>query len=111
MRLCSLNGSLKLYVVLTVNVPIVVLAVNVAKETMVIDVLLRGFEAYLCTKSNPVLLLQIRENISLLCRARDNIMKIMNSLSETPEVMSQMPPLPVKLNEELANSILPRWQS
>ncbi|KAL9252922.1 hypothetical protein AKJ16_DCAP09877 [Drosera capensis] len=54
---------------------------------------------------------QIQENISLLCRARDNIMKIMNSLSETPEVMSQMPPLPVKVNEELANSILPRWQS
>jgi len=29
-------------------------------------------------------------------------------LNDMPEVMKQMPPLPVKLNEELANSILPR---
>lgn len=30
------------------------------------------------------------------------------SLNDSPEVMKQMPPLPVKVNEELANSILPR---
>lgn len=30
------------------------------------------------------------------------------SVNDTPEVMKQMPPLPVKVNEELANSILPR---
>ncbi|RZR78513.1 hypothetical protein BHM03_00003908 [Ensete ventricosum] len=30
------------------------------------------------------------------------------SLNDMPEIMKQMPPLPVKLNEELANSILPR---
>lgn len=30
------------------------------------------------------------------------------SLSDMPEVMKQMPPLPVTINEELANSILPR---
>jgi len=29
-------------------------------------------------------------------------------LNDSPEVMKQMPPLPVKVNEELANSILPR---
>ncbi|GAB2294170.1 hypothetical protein Dimus_028390 [Dionaea muscipula] len=51
---------------------------------------------------------QIQENISLLCQAWENITKIMNSLSESPEIMKQMPPLPEKLNEELANSILPR---
>ncbi|KAK9997331.1 hypothetical protein SO802_022017 [Lithocarpus litseifolius] len=51
--------------------------------------------------------LQIPENINLLCQTRDNIHKIMNDLNDTPEVMKQMPPLPVKLNEELANSILP----
>lgn len=53
--------------------------------------------------------LQIQENINLFCQTRDNIHKIMNelSLNDTPEVMKQMPPLPVKLNEELANSILP----
>ncbi|KAG2725930.1 hypothetical protein I3843_01G086900 [Carya illinoinensis] len=53
--------------------------------------------------------MQLRENTSLFCQTRDNIHKIMNdlSLNDTPEVMKQMPPLPVKLNEELANSILP----
>ncbi|MCI13267.1 hypothetical protein A2U01_0034384 [Trifolium medium] len=28
-------------------------------------------------------------------------------MNDSPEVMKQMPPLPVKMNEELANSILP----
>ncbi|CAN0858012.1 hypothetical protein LINGRAHAP2_LOCUS7037 [Linum grandiflorum] len=52
--------------------------------------------------------MQIQENINLLFRTRDNILKIMNNLNDVPEVMKQMPPLPVKLNEELANAILPR---
>ncbi|KAF5464710.1 hypothetical protein F2P56_014765 [Juglans regia] len=52
----------------------------------------------------------MQDNISLFCQIRDNIHKIMNdlSLNGTPEVMKQMPPLPVKLNEELANSMLNR---
>ncbi|XP_041009854.1 uncharacterized protein LOC121253967 [Juglans microcarpa x Juglans regia] len=54
--------------------------------------------------------MQLQDNISLFCQTRDNIHKIMNdlSLNGTPEVMKQMPPLPVKLNEELANSMLNR---
>ncbi|GJS17992.1 hypothetical protein Tco_0412464, partial [Tanacetum coccineum] len=28
-------------------------------------------------------------------------------LNDMPEIMKQMPPLPVKLNEELTNSMLP----
>ncbi|KAG9149365.1 hypothetical protein Leryth_003337 [Lithospermum erythrorhizon] len=52
---------------------------------------------------------KIHENINLFCQARNNILTILNdSLNDLPEVMKQMPPLPVKLNEELANSILPR---
>ncbi|GLT45845.1 hypothetical protein SLA2020_419070 [Shorea laevis] len=53
---------------------------------------------------------KIPDNINLFCQTRDNIHKIMNdlSLNDTPEVMKQMPPLPVKMNEELANSILGR---
>lgn len=51
---------------------------------------------------------QIQDNINLFCQARENIIKIMNSLKDTPEIMKQMPPLPVKLNEELANSVIPR---
>ncbi|KAJ0111147.1 hypothetical protein Patl1_03195 [Pistacia atlantica] len=52
--------------------------------------------------------LQIRDNIDLLCKARDNILSILNDLNDLPEIMKQMPPLPVKVNDELANSILPR---
>ncbi|XP_011089573.1 uncharacterized protein LOC105170494 isoform X1 [Sesamum indicum] len=51
---------------------------------------------------------QIHDNINLFCQARTNILSILNDLNDTPEIMKQMPPLPVKLNEELANSILPR---
>ncbi|KAA8543600.1 hypothetical protein F0562_021654 [Nyssa sinensis] len=51
---------------------------------------------------------KIHENINLFCQARSNILAILNDLNNMPEIMEQMPPLPVKLNEELANSILPR---
>ncbi|OAY51980.1 uncharacterized protein LOC110614007 isoform X1 [Manihot esculenta] len=51
--------------------------------------------------------MQLQENIGLLCQTRDNILKIMNQLNDMPDIMKQMPPLPVKLNEELANTILP----
>ncbi|KAK9281038.1 hypothetical protein L1049_003930 [Liquidambar formosana] len=51
--------------------------------------------------------LQIHENINLFCQTRDNILKILNNLNDTPEIMKQMPPLPVKINEDLANSMLP----
>ncbi|KAL6563543.1 hypothetical protein OROGR_002502 [Orobanche gracilis] len=50
----------------------------------------------------------IHENINLFCQARSNIHSILNDSSDMPEIMKQMPPLPVKLNDELANSILPR---
>ncbi|KAF2300303.1 hypothetical protein GH714_011553 [Hevea brasiliensis] len=52
--------------------------------------------------------MQLQENISLLCQTRDNILKIMSELNDMPDVMKQMPPLPVKLNEELGRTILPR---
>ncbi|XVE81012.1 hypothetical protein DITRI_Ditri15bG0028400 [Diplodiscus trichospermus] len=50
---------------------------------------------------------QIQENIGLLCQTRDNILKIMNDLNNMPDIMKQMPPLPVKMNDELADAILP----
>ncbi|CAK9137480.1 unnamed protein product [Ilex paraguariensis] len=54
---------------------------------------------------------KVHENINLFCQVRNNILAIMNDLNDLPEIMKQMPPLPVKLNEELANSILPRSSS
>ncbi|XVF29440.1 hypothetical protein REPUB_Repub15cG0121200 [Reevesia pubescens] len=50
---------------------------------------------------------QIQENIGLLCQTRDNIIKIMNDLNDMPDIMKQMPQLPVTMNDELANTILP----
>ncbi|XP_073145160.1 uncharacterized protein [Henckelia pumila] len=50
---------------------------------------------------------KIHENINLFCQARKNIMSILEDRSDMPEVMKQMPPLPVKLNDDLAKSILP----
>ncbi|XP_057483302.1 uncharacterized protein LOC130770032 [Actinidia eriantha] len=51
---------------------------------------------------------KMQENINLFCQVRNSIITILNDLNDMPEIMKQMPPLPVKLNEELANSILPR---
>lgn len=49
----------------------------------------------------------IQDNINLLCQARDNLRKIMNSVSDTPEIMKQMPPLSAVVNDDIANIILP----
>ncbi|KAG8371625.1 hypothetical protein BUALT_Bualt13G0107700 [Buddleja alternifolia] len=51
---------------------------------------------------------KIHENINLFYQARMNILSILNDFNDMPEIMKQMPPLPVKLNEDLANTILPR---
>ncbi|XP_077247048.1 uncharacterized protein LOC143886806 [Tasmannia lanceolata] len=49
---------------------------------------------------------KIHENIDLFCRSRNNIMAILNEMRDMPGIMSHMPPLPVPVNEELANLIL-----
>ncbi|KAL3507060.1 hypothetical protein ACH5RR_032442 [Cinchona calisaya] len=51
---------------------------------------------------------QIYNNVSLFRQARDNISQILKRINEPPYIMKQMPALPVKVNEELANSILPQ---
>lgn len=48
----------------------------------------------------------MHENTELLGRFRDNILQILNKMGNMPGVMSQMPPLPVQLNEELTNAYL-----
>ncbi|KAM7461066.1 hypothetical protein LguiA_029187 [Lonicera macranthoides] len=50
---------------------------------------------------------QIHANIPLLCEARDNLIKVMNNMGEMPVTAKAMPPLDVKLDEELANHVLP----
>ncbi|KAH9554721.1 hypothetical protein CY35_08G077500 [Sphagnum magellanicum] len=54
---------------------------------------------------------KLQENTKLLVQFRDNIFAILNGMTNMPGIMSQMPPLPVKLNSELADRILPMPQS
>ncbi|XP_057990837.1 uncharacterized protein LOC110666879 isoform X5 [Hevea brasiliensis] len=49
---------------------------------------------------------KLQDNIDLFCHTRNNITAILNDMREMPGIMSQMPPLPVSINEDLANSIL-----
>ncbi|XP_039041010.1 uncharacterized protein LOC120179500 [Hibiscus syriacus] len=67
-------------------------------------------------KQNAQTLSQISSNLSayklpdyidLFCQARNNITAMLNNMRDTPGLMSHMPPLPVSVNEDLANSILP----
>jgi hypothetical protein len=51
---------------------------------------------------------KLQENTELLVQFRDNIFAILNGMTIMPGIMSQMPPLPVNLNSELADRILPR---
>ncbi|CAA6660296.1 unnamed protein product [Spirodela intermedia] len=54
---------------------------------------------------------QIQENVNLFCQIWDNILTLLNETNEIPGEMKQMPPLPVKVNDELANSVLPHRTS
>ncbi|KDO57802.1 hypothetical protein CISIN_1g040522mg [Citrus sinensis] len=50
---------------------------------------------------------KLQDNIELFCRTRSNVSAILNDMRCTPGIMSQMPPLPESINEDLASSILP----
>ncbi|XP_019454249.1 PREDICTED: uncharacterized protein LOC109355511 [Lupinus angustifolius] len=49
---------------------------------------------------------KLQDNIDLFCHTRHNICTILNDMREMPGIMSQMPPLPVTIDEDLA-TILP----
>ncbi|WJX10533.1 hypothetical protein P8452_01242 [Trifolium repens] len=50
---------------------------------------------------------KLQDNIDLLCQTRHNISTILDDMREMPGIMSQMLPLPVSIDEDLACSILP----
>ncbi|XWS64072.1 hypothetical protein CRYUN_Cryun06bG0155800 [Craigia yunnanensis] len=50
---------------------------------------------------------KLQDNIDLFCHARNNIIAILNDMRDMPGLMSHMPPLPVSVNEDLVNCILP----
>lgn len=51
---------------------------------------------------------KLQENTDLLARFRDNIYAILSSIRDVPGIISQMPPLPVDLNNDLADTLLPK---
>lgn len=61
--------------------------------------------ANLSSKCCNAMLLQ--DNIDLFCHTRNNITTILNSMSSMPGIMSRMPALPLLINDELADIILP----
>ncbi|KAE8076483.1 hypothetical protein FH972_015130 [Carpinus fangiana] len=50
---------------------------------------------------------KFQDNINLFCKTRNNISAILNDMRDMPGIMSQMPPLPEGINEDLASNILP----
>jgi len=50
---------------------------------------------------------KVHENTQLLVQFRDNILQILHAMDAMGGVMSQLPPLPVRLNVDLANNFLP----
>ena len=50
---------------------------------------------------------KVHENTQLLVQYRDNILQILHAMDSMGGVMSQLPPLPVKLNVDMANEFLP----
>ena len=50
---------------------------------------------------------KVHENTQLLVQFRDNILQILHAMDSMGGVMAQLPPLPVKMNVELANDFLP----
>lgn len=50
---------------------------------------------------------RVGNNVELLSQLRDNIMSIIDDMNATPGMMNQMPQLPVQLDFNLANALLP----
>ncbi|CAM8999072.1 unnamed protein product [Rhodiola kirilowii] len=49
---------------------------------------------------------KLQENLDLFRHARNNILTILNNMTDLRGAISPMPPLPVSINEDLANIIL-----
>ncbi|KAL0390315.1 UNVERIFIED_CONTAM: hypothetical protein Scaly_0388600 [Sesamum calycinum] len=80
-----------------------------------LDQISANFSACKAAAEMLYLLLFLCQIFRVSCELEDllylqNLVKhsVVIDLNDMPEIMKQMPPLPVKLNEELANSILPR---
>ncbi|KAL8516500.1 hypothetical protein ACS0TY_014952 [Phlomoides rotata] len=65
------------------------------QTAMALDQIYSNFSAY-----------KVNENITLLSQARANIYSVLNDFHDVSETMARMPPLSVKVNDELANTFL-----
>jgi hypothetical protein len=50
---------------------------------------------------------KVNANTQLLINFRDNLYRVINLMENTSGAMSKMPPLPVRMNTELASTFLP----
>ncbi|XP_059308913.1 uncharacterized protein LOC132060065 isoform X4 [Lycium ferocissimum] len=50
---------------------------------------------------------KLQDNVDLFFQTKNNLTAVLNNMKNMPGIMSQMPPLPVFLNEELASSLSP----
>ncbi|KAF2605980.1 hypothetical protein F2Q68_00046077, partial [Brassica cretica] len=49
---------------------------------------------------------KVHDNIDLFCQTRNNLITIQNDMNNMPGLMSQMPPLPVAINDNLSATLL-----
>ncbi|CAH2066096.1 unnamed protein product [Thlaspi arvense] len=49
---------------------------------------------------------KVQDNIDLFCQTRNNLLTIQNDMNNMPGLMSQMPPLPIAINDDLSATIL-----
>ncbi|XP_033131196.1 uncharacterized protein LOC103831233 isoform X2 [Brassica rapa] len=49
---------------------------------------------------------QVHDNIDLFCQTRNNLITIQNDMNNMSGLMSQMPPLPVAINDKLSATLL-----
>ncbi|ESQ28464.1 hypothetical protein EUTSA_v10018953mg [Eutrema salsugineum] len=49
---------------------------------------------------------KVQDNIDLFCQTRNNLITIQTDMNNMPGLMSQMPPLPIAINDDLSATIL-----
>lgn len=77
------------------------------QNALILDQINANF-ATLKIQENNDRLVQIQENNDLLIQVLDNFRTLLNNFNDSSEIMALMPPLPVKIDEELANANLQR---
>ncbi|KAG2321903.1 hypothetical protein Bca52824_015116 [Brassica carinata] len=71
-----------------------------------ISLLEQNVRAFSLIRANLSTSYQLHDNIDLFCQTRNNLITIQNDMNNMPGLMSQMPPLPVAINDDLSAALL-----